>query len=248
MLRYDPLASLRADGEGLLAAAERAGLDAPVPWCPGWNVRELVFHVAEVWDFWAFVVDRTVTDPAAFADYADPVPPPDAELVPWARDRLAFLWRVLGWANQTTPLWTWAATEGSVAWVRRRMAQETAVHRWDAEAAAGADWRVDALVAADGIDEFLQFFSAPAEGAEPVGGTVHIHCTDDDVPHGAGEWMIHEVTAEGARFDREHAKGDCAVRGPAGDLLLWVWRRPASVEVIGDAAVAARFAASARLT
>ncbi len=247
MLRYDPLASLRTDGDGLIAAAERAGLGTPVPWCPGWHVRDLLYHAAEVWNFWAFVVDNTVTDSARFADYDEPPVPPDDELVAWARGRRERLWRVLGWANPDTPLWTWANTDGSAAWVRRRMAQETAVHRWDAEAAGGSGWAIDALVAADGIDEFLQWFSAPADGAEPVGGTVHLHCTDEGIPPGAGEWMIHELTPTGARFDREHAKGDCAVRGRANDLLLWLWRRPSSVEVIGDAGVAARFVASARL-
>lgn len=247
MLRYDPLASLRTDGDGLIVAAERAGLDRPVPWCPGWAMRDLLYHVGEVWSFWAHVVDLGITRGEQLADYDDPPVPPDAELVEWASERRRHLWQVLGWASPDTPLWTWADTQGSVAWVRRRMAQETAVHRWDAEAAGGAGWGIDALVAADGIDEFLSYFSAPDEGAEPVGGTVHLHCTDDDVPHGAGEWMIHEVTAAGAQFDRVHAKGDCAVRGRANDLLLWLWRRPTTVEILGDAGVAARFVASARL-
>jgi hypothetical protein len=38
----------------------------------------------------------------------------------------------------------------------------------------------------------------------------------------------------------EHGKGDCAVRGSASDLLLYLWtRKPASdLEVFGDAALA----------
>ena len=58
MLPYDPLASLRTDGDGLIAAAERAGFDADVPWCPGWKVRDLLHHSAGVWHFWATVVER----------------------------------------------------------------------------------------------------------------------------------------------------------------------------------------------
>jgi hypothetical protein len=38
---------VRADGERLAAVAER-GLDPPVPSCPGWTVRDVVEHPAEV--------------------------------------------------------------------------------------------------------------------------------------------------------------------------------------------------------
>ncbi len=39
----------------------------------------------------------------------------------------------------------------------------------------------------------------------------------------------------------EHGKGDCAVRGSASDLLLYLWtRKPAAdLEVFGDAELAA---------
>ena len=46
---------------------------------------------------------------------------------------------------------------------------------------------------------------------------------------------------QGARFERGHVKGDVAVRGRANDILLWLWRRPASVDLVGDATVAERF-------
>lgn len=248
-LRYDPLARFREDGEGLLAAAERAGLDAPVPWCPGWAVRDLVYHAGEVWHFWAHVVDNRVTPETAeqyLGGYTDPPVPPDDELLSWARAEHGRAWRVLGWGDPDQPLWTWVNAPGSVAWVRRRMAQETAVHRWDAGAASGSGWRIDPVVAADGIDEFFQFFMAGTDKGPSVGGTVHLHCTDEGLESGTGEWIVHEVTEAGARFDREHTKGDCAVRGAAHDLLLWLWRRPATVDVIGDAGVAERFVNVAR--
>ena len=248
MLPYDALASLRTDGDGLIAAAERAGMDAPVPWCPGWKVRDLLFHSASVWRFWATVVERSVTAPDQLADYDHPLMPPDGELVAWAREQRARAWQVLGWASPDTPLWTWARTEGSVAWTRRRMAQETAVHRWDAEAAAGSGWGIDKIVAVDGIEEFLQWFTGdPRAESAPVAGTVHLHCTDEHLPQGAGEWIVHETTAEGARFERGHVKADAAVRGRANDLLLWLWRRPASVDIVGDATVAERFVAFGNL-
>jgi hypothetical protein len=42
------IAALDADGTLLAAAAERAGLDAPVPGCPQWQVRELLRHTGYV--------------------------------------------------------------------------------------------------------------------------------------------------------------------------------------------------------
>ena len=68
---------------------------------------------------------------------------------------------------------------------------------------------------------------------------MHLHCTDV-----AGEWTIRE-TDDGAVVTREHAKGDAAIRGAANDILLVLWRRrsPSTVDVIGDAEVAARFVA-----
>ena len=73
----------------------------------------------------------------------------------------------------------------------------------------------------------------PALGADRSPGdghAVHLYATDAD-----GEWII--------RFDDGaiavevgHAKGDVAVRGPAGEILLWLWGRGAleRLEVFGD--------------
>jgi hypothetical protein len=43
------LDSLASDFVLLRAAATAAGLDAPVPSCPGWTVADLVRHVGEVY-------------------------------------------------------------------------------------------------------------------------------------------------------------------------------------------------------
>jgi len=59
------------------------------------------------------------------------------------------------------------------------------------------------------------------------------------------------VTEDGDGFAiaREHAKGDCAIRGTANDILLTLWRRvPVSqVDVVGDRDVADRFIAHTSL-
>ena len=140
-------------------------------------------------------------------------------------------------ARPEREVWTWTGQNQNVEWVRRRMAQETAVHRWDAAHAVGQPDDIDALVAADGIDEFLTYFT-DAEGVDgDLGGTVHLHCTDTP-----GEWFISSLTSDGIAFTREHTKGDVAIRGKASDLLLWLWRRDAGpVDIVGDAELGARF-------
>jgi hypothetical protein len=119
------------------------------------------------------------------------------------------------------------------------MAQETAVHLWDAEVAAGRPASIEAALASDGIDEFLTHMVRWAVDGGGLGGSVHLHCTDV-----AGEWMV-RPDASGLVTTREHAKGDAALRGSAESLLLALWRRQGidSVEVIGDADLAARFLA-----
>ncbi len=80
-----------------------------------------------------------------------------------------------------------------------------------------------------------------APDAVPVGGSVHLHCTDVD-----GEWIVAADDDGADVVTREHAKGDAAVRGPAHDLLMVLWRRRPldTVEVFGDRAVAERLIAT----
>jgi uncharacterized protein (TIGR03083 family) len=140
------------------------------------------------------------------------------------------------------PAWTWAP-DGTVGFWQRRQAHETAIHRVDAELAAGPPTPVPAALAADGIDEWLALL-AFRPGAEPPSGdgeTLHLHCTDE-----AGEWLV-TLTEAGPAIERRHAKGDVAVRGPASDLLLVLLRRfePERVEVLGTRSVLDAFLAHA---
>ena len=222
------------DGLALAEAAEAAGHDAPVASCPGWTVDELVWHTGEVHWFWASVVEGRWEDPS---EYEEPERPASDDLLSWYRAGVDRTLAILRAAHPAAAVWTWAPRGGTVGWIIRRMAQETAVHRWDAEAAAGRSWSIDAELASDGIDEFLEHFTdRAADGAAPLGGTAHLHCTDVD-----GEWLVAEPE-RGGRLEirREHAKGDVAVRGPASDLLLALWRRRPleGLEVLGDRSVA----------
>lgn len=238
------IGSFWRDGLALAGAAEAAGLSTPVPSCPGWSVADLVWHTGEVHRFWACVVGNGWQDPSG---YLEPDRPGDDDLLAWYRDGIDRTLAVLHDADPASAVWSWAPLGGTAGWVIRRMAHETAMHRCDAEAAAGHDHAIDPALAADGIDEFLAHFTGRViDGAEPMAGTVHLHCTDVD-----GEWLVDEPDPSGPlATKREHAKGDVAVRGPASDLLLLLWRRRAleGLEVYGDAAIATRLVARTELS
>jgi uncharacterized protein (TIGR03083 family) len=236
------LAALRQDADGFAAAIALADPAAQVRACPDWTVSDLLWHLTEVHDFWRAVVVQRIADPAT--EYVDPVRPGGhADLLAMFRSGADELIAALTNTDPSTIVWSWTPAH-HVGFVLRRMAHETSIHRWDAEDAAGRTFALDPAFASDGIDEFLEYFAgyayAPGTGPEPVGGTTHVHCTD--VP---GEWLIVDGLHGRMVITRQHAKGDCAIRGAAGDILLGLWRRLPldELEVIGDASVAARFIA-----
>jgi uncharacterized protein (TIGR03083 family) len=234
------LALLEQNGRRFAAACEAAGFDARVPPCPDWNVDDLAWHLLGVLYFWRTIVGEQLD---TWEKVVEPTHPGRDVLLASFNDELDATLRTFREADLDAIVWTWTGPQ-KPSWHIRRMAQETAVHRWDAESAAGETTPIDAELASDGIDEFLEFFVGGPTGSEPVGGTVHLHCTD--VP---GEWLVRE-SSDGFEFTREHAKGDCAIRGAASDLLLVLWRRlPLStVDVVGDEGVAARFVGVSPLT
>jgi uncharacterized protein (TIGR03083 family) len=223
--------------EQFIAACGRAGLGAPVPSCDGWNVGDLLYHMYEVQYGWHRV---TAERREGFEGLNLPARPDDSALVSLVKGEHVGYSAMLRAFDPSTAISTWAGPQ-DFAWLVRRMAQEISVHRVDAELASGAATAIDAVLASDGIDEFLEFFLNARRGT--VGGSVHIHCTDV-----AGEWTIREAHGEFV-VTREHAKGDAAIRGAASDVLLALWRRAplSTVDVLGDAATAARFVAASAL-
>jgi uncharacterized protein (TIGR03083 family) len=234
------IAALDRDSAAFVDACELAGMTTPVASCPGWSVADLLWHLAEVHDFWGTIVAERLDD---WKSYTQPPRPVDDSLIEMYRRGRERLLTVLAGTDPSTPVWTWS-DDHTAAFVVRRMAQETAVHLWDATEAAGIVNPLEPTLASDGIDEFLtHMLGDVVEGAEPVAGSVHLHCGDV-----AGEWTVREADA-GFVGVREHSKGDCALRGSASDILLALWRRaPLShLDVVGDADVAARFIAHTSL-
>jgi uncharacterized protein (TIGR03083 family) len=233
----DFVSAIRSDADALASAAERAGMDAPVPSCPDWKVADLLAHIGMVHRWAAANCDRSPEDAYLPSDSIGEAPEGSAR-ADWVRGGAEQLLGVLGAHDVDDPCWTWAPPQNVGFW-NRRMAHETAMHRVDAQLAAGAREPIDADLASDGIDEWLWLLPRRPWASSPEGGgeSLHFHCTDVD-----GEWTV-QLTADGVTVEREHAKGDVALRGPASDVLCWMMGRGPidGLEVFGDAALLDRW-------
>ena len=139
MERSAYLDTISSESAAFHAAAGAVPLDAAVPACPDWTVADLVYHLGEVHHFWGEVAGRRLASP----DVDVPERPAPEELIAWGRAQAARLHETLAAADPATAVWTWASQK-DVAFIQRRMAQETAVHRWDAESAGGTARPIDA--------------------------------------------------------------------------------------------------------
>ena len=184
---------LRDEGHRLAAAAEWAGLDAPVPTCPDWRVRDLLGHIGGVHRWAAAHVAGPRPEPMPDDEVAPLfVAPADDKLVAWYRDGHADLVATLAAADPATQCWAFLPAPSGVAFWTRRQAHETTVHRIDAELAAGGSLTtIDAPFAADGVDELLACFITRRGGrlrADPprslrvrcTGSSLPLRCADDD--------------------------------------------------------------------
>jgi uncharacterized protein (TIGR03083 family) len=217
---------VRIDG-GSLADAADGNIEAPVPTCPGWRVRDLVAHVAQVYEH---KIECTRLGKAP-----DPWPPewPGAEdPVPWFRDAHARLLTMFGENDATSPSTTWWPPDQTVGFWARRMAHETAVHRVDAEVAGGKATPIDAALATDGVDEILHIMLAGdwSEDAddEMTGQRVVIETGDR-------AWQV-VVEREAMTVSDGDGPAEATLSGQPSDVLLWLWGREPDdrVEMSGD--------------
>jgi uncharacterized protein (TIGR03083 family) len=217
-----------------------------MPSCPDWTIADLLSHIGRIHRYVTGIVTTRPNPPTEH--WSQMTPPPVEQRLAWFREGYPLLADALGAADPDDDVWTWA-TEPKVRFWSRRMAHEIAVHRWDAQRAAGvAPDPIPTNFAADAIQEAFDILPARKLGDRLTGNgeTIHLHCTDT-APEQEGEWLL-RLTPDGLEVTREHAKGDVAARGAASDLLLLVWGRiePDAVEVFGDASLLTRWQEIAR--
>jgi uncharacterized protein (TIGR03083 family) len=225
------IAHLDADGDALLVAAATAGMDASVPGCPDWQVRDLLTHIGGVHRWAADLVanSRQGFDSEAGADVG--AGPGDDELIEWCEASRAELVKTLREAPADVAPFTFVPTSSALVFWARRQAHETAVHRADAQAAAGETPTFDPAFALDGIAEIIEVFAGRRKGFEP--GTLSL------APVG-GPTTLLTLTDTGAQLT-DGTDADVTVSGTPSDLYLWLWQRPANVTVSGDEAAASRW-------
>jgi uncharacterized protein (TIGR03083 family) len=232
----DELLPYEAHGEAIGSAATvlrnnagAAGLEAPVPTCPGWTVRDLVVHLGMVHRWATDVVEGRGMgsgDEHAAAGRAA------TDLLDWFDQGASALLQALSTAPQdlAVPFFLVDAPAPRLAWCRRQ-AHETTIHAVDAMAArlgrapsVDEVWFGDAL-ALDGVDELLTGFlpRSKVRLRSEVPYLIHV------APHGTDrEWTV-RVGAEPPTTTRSAPDGAEPVRirlgGSARETYLGLWNR-----------------------
>lgn len=236
------LSALRADGSAFRRAAGAPGaLAAVVPSCPGWTVEDLVRHLGTVYRWVRSHASRGVTSPAEpRTEPGDDVPTGPAALA-WWDDEHAALLGMLDTLDPEMPAWNWAPQPKKTAFWHRRMAHETAVHRWDAQMAIGLAEPIETKLAVDGVAEVLDTWLPGGRRRGPLGrlGVTELAATDI-----AESWFVRLRGERGiALLDTDTLLGTddpparVLVQGTASDLVLALYGRvPFEVlDVTGDA-------------
>jgi uncharacterized protein (TIGR03083 family) len=220
----------------LRSAVAKASPAARVPSCPDWSAADLVMHVANVYLHKTECMRQGVF-PENWTEHKD------------SRDPLGELQaayegleRQFGGHPPDTYAPTWNAGDQTVGFWIRRMAQETVIHRVDAELAAGVPLSpIPDDIAIDGIDELLTLFLA--------NGSVRWRDYLGDLFKAPDERPVVVYTANGQAWkviakpgqlftenSTPDAYGDLTVAGPPVPLLLWLWNRApdSAVTLSGD--------------
>lgn len=235
------LEAIRDDAGRIAVCAETGDLDSAVRGCPGWDLRKLVVHTGFI-HRWATHAVRNAA-PATEGDVREPSPDASGEeLGAWMRLGAGLLADALAATPVDADTWHPFPLEQK-AWVwSRRQAMETMIHRWDAEVAVTGSSDLDAHRAATGLTEFFEMLlprTLIREDNDAPSSSLHVHCTDEQLADGAGEWIVWGEDGK-YRMEPVHRKGDAAIRGSAAALLLAVMGRTdgADLDLVGDHAAA----------
>ncbi len=226
--------ALDHEGARLAAAAAAVSLTDPVPGCPDWAVRDLLSHIGYVHRWAAAIVAGRLDGATGSSDEAVGPVPGDAGLLDWYVEGHGALVETLRAAPFDLECFTFLPAPSPLAFWARRQALETAVHGADAATAAGKPIEFADELAHDGIEETLLGFGARPRAFEP--GSIRL------LPGAGPAWRI-DLGDEGARSSQDAAEGaaDVTISGTPTQVYLWLWNRPATVEIAGDPTVADRW-------
>jgi uncharacterized protein (TIGR03083 family) len=224
----------RLDHEYRLLATALAATDpgAVVPSCPDWTAADLESHVAHVYRHKV----ATMQD----GDWPKPWPPEGG--VGTLSDAYAALRTELDGRKPSDAAVTFFDSDQTVAFWIRRMAQETAIHRVDAELAAGGTITpIEDDLAVDGIDELLHVFIEFASASWPEDFAEVLPDADRRpvaISAGGRTWTV-TAAPELILIDDSAADAAAAtVSGEPSAVYRWLWNRGGDVSIDGDEALA----------
>lgn len=220
-------------GSVIRAQAVAAGLDAPVPTCPGWTMRDLVVHVglAHRWAIANLAGKGPDQWPSEASVTAEAAAAPD--LLDWFDEGLVGVLHDLASSPEDLQAFFFLkdAPPPRHAWARRQC-HEMTIHGVDAMAArlgrlpSPAETWITPELAADGVDELLMGFVPRKSGTlrSPAPVTALVRATDVDRAWTMRLSEAPVVTITGTRQEAT-AAADVLVEGSAVELYLGLWNR-----------------------
>jgi uncharacterized protein (TIGR03083 family) len=220
------LAALRAEGPVFGRTLAEADPQAPVPSCPGWTVADLIGHLVREYTWISGHVGRGVVTPP---DDLEPQGPHTATLAEYDAAFTDLLTR-FDVLDPEMPAWNWAPQAKKVAFWQRRVAHDTALHRWDAQMAAlGLTEPLEAKLAADVVSEVLDTLLPAGRGRQRADRHGMVALSATDIEH---TWHIRLRESGGVAlldtdtiFDDNDLHERVIAKGSASDLALTLWGR-----------------------
>lgn len=147
------LAHLRAAVADVREVLATGDLDARVPACPEWSLRQLGWHLGQIhrWVCGSILAGRSAAG-------APPGPADRPGLLAWYDEGAGALLDLLAGTDPDTPCWTFGPHPRTARFWFRRQAHEHAVHVLDAHASQGEQAALDPVLALDGVDEVVDMF------------------------------------------------------------------------------------------
>ena len=187
----------------------------------------LLRHIGDV-HRWAATIVRERVPERLQRDFEGPAGR-DA-LLDWYREGCGALIETLQAASPDDTFWFWGPAPNALAFWARRQANETAVHRCDAESARGP---ITPLATGDAVDALDEWFGlavrrarrARWRGPHPPPG--RDRCRD-------AAWNL--ILGERVEVTSDRGRGHCELHGTASDLYLWSMNRRGTegIAVSGD--------------
>jgi uncharacterized protein (TIGR03083 family) len=232
-------------------------LEERVPTCPDWSVDDLTWHVGMVYLHKATAMREGAQPENWPPDYDD-----DASALELIDDAYRQLTAEFAARDPAEASGTWYGPDQTVGFWIRRMAQESVIHRIDAELGAGVPVSpVPDDLAVDGIDELLKVFVAYSvsewadsftEAQQDSPGRTCLITADATAASPAVSWLVRTSPGKFTVSDGTGKPGsdgitpDVTVSGAPADVLRWAWNRetpgePSRVTIDDDTDALAEF-------